>query len=80
MARPRKNIGESVKSSFSMPVDLHKSLSRLARHKGLSLNDFLCKILADYTRQNAKILKILDETDKRIAELENKGGDDIAED
>lgn len=80
MGRPKKNVGESVKSSFSLPSDLHKSLSRMARHKGLSLNDFLGKILADYVRQNAQILKILDETDRRIAELENKGGDDVAED
>lgn len=75
MGRPKKNVGESVKSSFSLPADLHKSLSRMARHKGLSLNDFLGKILADYVKQNAQILKILDETDRRIAEIE-KGGDD----
>ena len=77
MGRPKKNIGESVKSSFSVSADLHKSLLRMARHKGLSLNDFLGKILADYVKQNAQILKILDETDKRIAEIENKGGDDV---
>ena len=80
MGRPKKNVGESVKSSLSLPADLHKSLSRMARYKGLSLNDFLGKVLADYVKQNDKILKILDETDKRIAELETKGGDDVAED
>lgn len=80
MGRPKKSIGESIKSSFSLPVELHKSLLRMARHKGLSLNDFLGKILSDYVKQNAQILKILDETDRRIAEIENKGGDDVAED
>ena len=80
MGRPKKNVCESVKSSLTLPADLHKSLLRMARHKGLSLNDFLGKILSDYIKKNAQILKILDETDKRIAEIENKGGDDVAED
>ena len=75
MGRPKKKTDDTVKGSFIIPSDLHKSLSRLARHKGISFNEFLVKILSDFAKQNEPILKILDETDKKIAELETKGGD-----
>lgn len=79
VGRPKKKTCDTTRGSFIIPADVHLKLSRLARHKGFSFNDFLCKILADYVKQNAQILKILDDTDRRIAEIE-KGGDDVAED
>lgn len=75
VGRPKQKDYETTRGSFIIPADVHLKLSRLARHRGLSFNDFLCKILSDFVEKNSPVLKILDETDKRIAELE--GGDDI---
>ena len=84
MGRPKKNTVDTVRGSFIIPIEIHKSLSRLARHKGLAFNEFLCTILDEFVKRNAPVLKILDDTDKKIAELENtsansKAGDDVAE-
>ncbi len=75
VGRPKQKDYETTRGSFIIPADVHLKLSRLARHRGLSFNDFLCKILSDFVEKNSPVLKILDETDKRIAELE--GGDDV---
>lgn len=75
VGRPKKKTCDTTRGSFIIPADVHLKLSRLARHRGLSFNDFLCKILSDFVEKNSPVLKILDETDKRIAELE--GGDDV---
>ena len=76
MGRPKKHTDTVIRGSFIIPLKVHKSLSRLARHRGESFNEFLSKILADFAKQNEPILKILDETDKKIAELETKEGVD----
>ena len=76
VGRPKQKDYETTRGSFIIPADVHLKLSRLARHKGLSFNDYLCKILSNFVEKNTSVLKILDETDKKIAELE-KGGDDV---
>lgn len=75
VGRHKQKDYETTRGSFIIPADVHLKLSRLARHRGVSFNDFLCKILSDFVEKNSPVLKILDETDKRIAELE--GGDDV---
>ena len=45
VGRPKQKDYETTRGSFIIPADVHLKLSRLARHKGLSFNDYLCKIL-----------------------------------
>lgn len=81
---PKVKDFETVRASLIIPAEIHKSLFRLARHKGNSFNDFVNQIFDEFVKKNSPVLAILDETDRRIAELEtsvnnSKAGDDVAE-
>lgn len=77
VGRPKKITGDVIRGSFAIPANTHSKLIRLARHKGLSLNDIVIEILEDYVSRNNPVFKLLDEIDKKIAEIEGKGGDDV---
>lgn len=78
VGRPKKITGEVVRGSVVFSADTHSKLNRLARHTGLSVNELVNKIIEEYIKQKQPVLKILDDADREIAELENKikGGDD----
>jgi len=71
-----KKKGDTVKSTFSIPVELKRSAEQEARRLGISLSGLICISLNEYIKQNTvkDVLNKMDLLTSRVDSLKSLKG------